>query len=125
MRRRERPGGRRMLRFAKGGMIEKKKKLCAREGGRQIRRKRICEKNRKKKCKIERKKQNRKQKQTELTQVIELLLDALDVLLGAARGVDGGVVARVDVAHGLARRGGAGAGAAQGLVCDIKFRVER
>lgn len=55
----------------------------------------------------------------ELTQVIELLLDALDVLLGAARGVDGGVVARVDVAHGLARGGGAGAGAAQGLVCDI------
>lgn len=72
-------------------------------------------KMRKRKCKM------RKKKQTELTQVIELLLDALDVLLGAARGVDGGVVARVDVAHGLARRGGAGAGAAQGLVCEKKI----
>lgn len=34
MRPRERPGGRRILRFAKGGMIEKKKKKIMRKRGR-------------------------------------------------------------------------------------------
>lgn len=69
-------------------------------------------KMRKRKCKM------RKKKQTELTQVIQLLLDPLDVLLSAVRCLDGGAVARIDVVHGLARRGGACAGAAKGLVCD-------
>lgn len=52
------------------------------------------------------------QKETELTQVIQLLLDALDVLLRAVRGLDGGTVASVDVVHGLTRGGSACTGSA-------------
>lgn len=66
------------------------------------------------------------QKETELTQVIQLLLDALDVLLRAVRGLDGGTVAGVDVVHGLTRGGSACTGSAKGLVCDeIENRAVR
>lgn len=55
-----------------------------------------------------------------LTQIIQLLLDALDVLLCAVGSLDGGVVARVKVIHSLARSGRACACSTEGLIFSKK-----